>query len=1638
MQVCPYIDSQNAIGFSPSPTTLQMPCVESEAAEKSDARKCQSTFQIERNVMPDFIEYVVAELKSKRLSKTDAAALIRQFSRLSSVWVAAVIHPLLHRNTSDLREQRYSSTFTGEEFFLADHQVRVDGRADQKVLPGVAYLEMARAAIEHALPAWPEATILELHNTVWAQPVVVGQNKQISIALGANDQDQIDYEIYSLDGEQEIVHCQGRAVWGLRQAPARFDFDGLKGQMGQGQIEPNSVYEACASMGLIYGPSLQAITAIHRGSGQVLAELRLPNTVADTSGDYVLHPSLMDGALQAAVGLIDGGPESNQTRLPFALETLRIVSPCSQEMVAWVRYAPGSQAADTVIKLDVDLCDERGNVCAQMHGVSWRALRTEISTAAAESTTDGPPAQSEPQAEQPVVAAEIETESLAEKTQDYLRRQLSELLNVPSQKIDPRAALEIYGIDSILAMKLTNQLEKTLGSLPKTLFFEYQTIRELAEYFIAHHSVQLAAQLPALLAPTSNRQSEAAPSTTPALPAAPTKRISSRRANRLRSAAPSAATDIDPIVIIGLSGRYPEAIDIDAFWHNLREGKDCIIEVPKERWDWREYFGADRSESGRHYSKWGGFIAGVDEFDPLFFNISPVDAELIDPQERLFLQHAWMAIEDAGYTRASLQMPCEHDLPGQVGVYVGVMYSEYQLFGAEAGVHGKRLGIAGSFASIANRVSYAFNLHGPSLTLDTMCSSSLTAIHLACQDLKLGRTSLAIAGGVNVSIHPNKYLVLSDGQFISSDGHCQSFGEGGDGYIPGEGVGVVVLKRLSEAKRDGDHIYGVIRGSALNHGGKTNGYTVPNPQAQASVISRALAESQTDPRHISYIEAHGTGTRLGDPIEIAALSKAFQQYTHDTEFCLIGSVKSNIGHCESAAGIAGLTKVLLQMRRQLIAPSLHSAQLNPHIDFPTTPFVVNQELRAWETPVIDGRTLSRIAGISSFGAGGSNAHLIVEEYQEPTQEPLAFANVVILLSARTVEQLRQKARDLLDFVLPRLNTIDLVAMAYTLQVGREAMEERLGFVVSSVQQLAEKLEAYVAGEEDLEDAYQGQATRNSDTLSLFSTDVDLQHAIDRWIANKKLSKLLELWVNGLELDWSRLYGEVKPRRLSLPTYPFATERYWIDTAPSAAMDGRVAALGAATAVLHPLLHSNTSDLSEQRYNSTFTGKEFFLADHQVAANGHAGQRALPAVAYLEMARAAIEHALPSRLESTVLELHNTVWTQPVVVADKKRVSISLAANDHHEIDYEIYSQEADQEIIHCQGRAVLSREPAPARLDLNGLKGQMERGQVEPNSVYATCARKGLIYGASFRGITAIHRGSDQVLAQLRLPSIVADTSGDYWLHPSMVDGALQAAVGLIEGGLESNHQAGQPRLPFALDSLRIVSPCAPEMIAWVRYGPCSHAEDTSVKLDIDLCDERGNVCLQLRGLYLRALSKEIRTAAAQGQAIGSLLATPVWQARSVEVSAEASHIEYAEHHVVLCELSNVNVNQLRPLLPHSQCLSLHAGEQQNVAQRYSEYALACFERIQTIFRGKRKGKALVQIVVGEHQEQALFTGLAGLLKTAALENPQLIGQLILVPAHITAEELTHQLEQEMSRGPADGLDTLIRYGGGGRQVPRQ
>ncbi|MBV7337980.1 SDR family NAD(P)-dependent oxidoreductase, partial [Chloroflexi bacterium TSY] len=627
------------------------------------------------------------------------------------------------------------------------------------------------------------------------------------------------------------------------------------------------------------------------------------------------------------------------------------------------------------------------------------------------------------------------------------------------------------------------------------------------------------------------------------------------------------ATDI---AIVGLSGRYPMAESLAEFWENLKAGRDCISEIPTERWHHERDFNRGKHKASKSYSKWGGFMADVDKFDPLFFNISPREAEMMDPQERLFLEIAWQTLEDAGYTRETLATQTQ----GQVGVFVGAMWSEYQLYAQE------QMGLSSSQASIANRISYALNLHGPSLAVDTMCSSSVTSIHLACESIRRGECVAALAGGVNVSIHPNKYRFLAQSNFVSSDGHCRSFGEGGDGYVPGEGVGAVLLKPLSLSEADGDTIYGVIKGSSVNHGGKTSGYTVPNPVAQAQLIAATLEKSGIAPESISYVEAHGTGTSLGDPIEIRGLSQAFGEQS-ETYSCAIGSVKSNIGHLESAAGIAGLTKVLLQMKHQQLMPSIHSETLNPHIDFDSTPFAVQRELAEWKQPILEvageQQIVPRRAGLSSFGAGGANAHLIIEEYRKEGKETgnkglgikkedwVDSEPQVIVLSAKNEERLREYAHKLLVYVEqtsvpnPAIRARDesnhqtspqvgpsLANIAYTLQVGREAMGERLAFVVSNLEELIVRLRQYQLKENATGQVYQGNTNNSKQTVNLLSGGIIGSAIIKTVVDNREYDKLAQLWVSGVEIEWRLLYGDETPRRIPLPTYPFAKKRYWFD------------------------------------------------------------------------------------------------------------------------------------------------------------------------------------------------------------------------------------------------------------------------------------------------------------------------------------------------------------------------------------------------------------------------------------------------------------------------------------------------------------
>ena len=436
-----------------------------------------------------------------------------------------------------------------------------------------------------------------------------------------------------------------------------------------------------------------------------------------------------------------------------------------------------------------------------------------------------------------------------------------------------------------------------------------------------------------------------------------------------------------------------------------------------------------------------------------------------------------------------------------------------------------------SYASIANRVSYCFDLDGPSLAIDSMCSSSLTTIHLACQLLRAGGCHIAIAGGVNLSLHPYKYRMLCDMKFAATDGKCRSFGEGGDGYVPGEGVGALILRPLADAIADDNHIYAVIKGSDIGHGGRTSGYTVPNADAQSEVIRTAFQQSGLPTERCSYIEAHGTGTSLGDPIELRGLEKAFGRKAVEISKCAIGSVKSNVGHLESASGVAGITKVLLQLKHDQLAPSIHSGTINTNIDFSRTPFMLQRELAPWVSQ--DG--LPRVAGISSMGAGGANAHVVLEEFiAQPSRVPAAHEPRLFIFSSQSQGQLTDTLATILARFNRELRPDGLLGkegfcaedVANTLRFGRRHFPSRLAILASTLKDLTSALDKYLTR----------TAVRPAEATDrvIFSCVENAQAA--------DLAEQARAWVRGEVLAGPVAMGW---RRVPLPGYTFLKRRYWV-------------------------------------------------------------------------------------------------------------------------------------------------------------------------------------------------------------------------------------------------------------------------------------------------------------------------------------------------------------------------------------------------------------------------------------------------------------------------------------------------------------
>ncbi|MEA5622677.1 aminotransferase class III-fold pyridoxal phosphate-dependent enzyme [Nostoc sp. UHCC 0251] len=513
---------------------------------------------------------------------------------------------------------------------------------------------------------------------------------------------------------------------------------------------------------------------------------------------------------------------------------------------------------------------------------------------------------------------------------------------------------------------------------------------------------------------------------------------------------------MEPIAIIGIGCRFPQANNPESFWKLLHNGIDAIAQVPKDRWDVEAFYDPDPATPGKMNTRWGGFLDRVDRFDPNFFGISPREAERIDPQHRLVLEVAWEALEDSAIAPESLA-------GSQTGVFIGIGNYDYGRFLcrdlANINIHN---GTGLTLSIAANRLSYLLDLHGPSMAIETACSSSLVAIHSACQSLRSGESNLAITGGVSLMLSPDMTITFSQARMMAPDGRCKTFDASANGYVRGEGCGITILKRLSDAIQDQDRILAVIKGSAVNHDGLSNGITAPNGLAQQAVIRQALKNAGVAPAEISYIEAHGTGTPLGDPIEIRALKAVLMSGRSPEQRCGIGSVKTNIGHLEPAAGVAGLIKVVLSLQHKEIPPHLHLQELNPRLGLDGTPFFIPGECQPWPSDRL-------LAGVSGFSFGGTNSHLILEAApggsrgagEQGSRGAGGIFQVerslhLLTLSAKNEAALQELAQRYADFLAADAN-VSLADVCFSANTGRSHFAHRLAIVAQSSKQLGDRL-----------------------------------------------------------------------------------------------------------------------------------------------------------------------------------------------------------------------------------------------------------------------------------------------------------------------------------------------------------------------------------------------------------------------------------------------------------------------------------------------------------------------------------------------------------------------------------------------------
>ncbi|QQR41442.1 polyketide synthase dehydratase domain-containing protein [Myxococcus xanthus] len=1033
------------------------------------------------------------------------------------------------------------------------------------------------------------------------------------------------------------------------------------------------------------------------------------------------------------------------------------------------------------------------------------------------------------------------------------------------------------------------------------------------------------------------------------------------------------ATAAQPVAIVGLSGYLPGCMSVEAFWRALDRDQPLLQEIPRARFDIDAHFDPEGSDPSKSHSRWGGFIPRIEDFDPEFFGVSHGEAARMDPRQRLLLRSAYNTFENAGYAPATLR-------ESRTGVFVAIEDNEYLAHLQSAGVEmADPFGHAPSM--VASRLSYFFDLRGPSEVINTMCSGAAVALHRAVVALRNGEVEQALVGAANLLLRPELFVSLSRLGQLSRGKEVWSFGERASGYLRAEGVASVLLKPLDRAERDGDAIYAVIRNSVVAFNGR-GGTSIASPSAasHAALIQECYQTAGVDARAVEYIEAQGMGTPVADIAEWDACNRALRELAQrqgvslEAGQCRISTLKPMMGHMHSASALGALFKVIRSLETDTVHGIIGFDQPNRFLDQDAQPCRLARESSAWRR-----KGQPRLAGVHSYGSGGVNAHLLIEEYlPRRDARPLeGHGPQVVPLSAGAPDLLPGMARSLRQ-ALDAQPSGSVYAVARTLQQGRDALRFRVAFVAESVADLQAQLQAYEEGRRS-STALEGVAEPGGEDRPNGEGDTEPRSAAQRW-------------VQGGAVRWSRSGGADAFERMRLPGYPFALRRCWVEGRDTAAP------VHASTGVLFQLKRVNGE---RHQVRVSFDGGEFLFRDHQVATTP-----ILPGAAYLELARAAAvacDFTRPS-------ELTDVVWQRPLREDARGDVRVVFSEAGTGQASFQVVSQShgtVGGETVHVRGQLASSSHPREAPRRLPELEGRCPE-RLDGDAAYQWLTQAGLEYGPGFRGIQHCRFGEGEVVATVALPA-GADAGNNVVLHPSLLDSALQTCVLLQlarrrrEGGMPE--VASAPAIvPFSLSRVTVHRALPRVMVVHSRFVPAG--SESAPSFDTVLLTEDGEALVTLQGVCFRPSPQAAKEA-------GRIEAEQyVWREREVDATANGA----------MAPVHRISLRLCRDLdIPGSELLPVDGLNPAEVLLRAMD---AVLQRLRALEHSGPRAPCRVEIWCDRGSPAAVCEGLWSFLQSLQLEHRNVEGQVVRLDDVGGRHWVEEVVERERRQGRGDSAVT--------------